>query len=206
MQLAFGRSARAADLGEDNREGADVDDHEADHCRCNDVDCSHVTQLHIALLAAAGYSEANADNWQAHFSSELSARREDWPTIEAALQADDVADGDDDEKSERPAQPKKKKRKVARVDPADDGHPLLHRHYHALSPRAKCALLYLHTQWMLLDAAVHELISEAQMRDVEPYGHDDDGNRYFLYRQRTLSAAPSYSALSSSMHPCRSQQ
>ena len=38
---------------------------------------------------------------------------------------------------------------------------------------------------MLLDHAVHDLISEELMREEEPYGVDDDGNRYFLYRTTT---------------------
>ena len=138
----------------------------------------HVIQLHIALLTAAGYKSVNADTWQTHFNAELNARHADWPTLEAALQAE--REPVQEQKSGVLA-PSKKRKRAAPAEGAE--HPLSRLHYHTLSASLKLLLLYLHTGWMLQDERVHDVISETQMRDEDVYGQDDDHNRYWLYCQ-----------------------
>ena len=176
--------------------------HDASACRCYRVDCLHLVHLHVSLLSAAGYSKATAETWLQHFHSELDARREDWPAIDDAIRQDE--EEEDEDEDDRAAEEEgaavgskpptasaffsmKKRKRPARSSRHDSGdhHPLWSAHYHALSPAVKCLLLYLHTCWMLQDSAVHDFISEEQLRSSEPYGTDDAGRRYHLFSQST---------------------
>ena len=134
----------------------------------------------------------SCENWLTHFNGELDARREDWPTLEAALQREEDEALEEKQRTQRlPPQAAKKKRKLPRIEQNDDDqHPLTHLHYHTLSPSIKALLLYLHSSWMLLDSSVHDLISEQHLQEEEPYGVDDDGNRYFLYRDTHSHTTP----------------
>ena len=57
---AFGAKRAKVGDGEELKSGEQPDSHEASQCRCYAVVCQHVVHLHVALLIAAGYTNAKS--------------------------------------------------------------------------------------------------------------------------------------------------